>query len=106
MLPSLVGSVEEEALGSPVDNIASVGHAVIDVADALARVGAGHAGADVDWFLRRTHLRRRGIVHMTGGGSDLMVSHDEYWSRTPGWARTEGSPGHSFYKPSTPPSDH
>lgn len=98
MLPSLVGTLEEEALASPLDNAAAIGHAVLDTADALARVGAGHAGLDPDWFLRKTHLWRQGIGHLGGIGPDLVVGHQEYAARKPGWERNSGTPGQSFHR--------
>lgn len=102
MLPSLVGTLEEGPLATTIENVVAVGNAVLDAADALARVGARHAATDVDWFLRKTHLRRRGLVRLAGKGSDVMVGHDEYAARAPGSTRTEGSPGISFWRPPLP----
>jgi len=81
MLPSLVGTIEEDALATPADSAATIGHIILDVADALARIGAGHAGIAVDAFLRATHLRRNGIVRMGGRGSDISLNYAEYASR-------------------------
>jgi hypothetical protein len=81
MLPSLVGTVEEDALATRADSAATVGHIILDVADALARIGAGHAGINVNTFLRTTHLRRNGIVRMGGRGDAISVNFEEYASR-------------------------
>ena len=74
---SLVGSSEGEPLGSAIDNVVSVGNAVLDVADPLAQVGSRYARADVDWFLLKTRLRRHGMVRLARRGIDLTVGYEE-----------------------------
>ncbi|MBO0982696.1 hypothetical protein [Rathayibacter sp. SD072] len=98
MLPSLVGTLEEPPLATALENVDSVGNSVLDASDVLARVGARHAANDVEWFLHKTHLRRRSLVRLAGKGSDLMVGHEEYAARLPGWTRDEGSPGASLWR--------
>lgn len=99
MLGSLIATTQTEAVSTDVDVALSVGGAVVELADALARTAAGHSGVDVDWFLKKNHLRRRGLSSWSGRGARLSVDHKEYASRPANFRARQVPDESSFYRP-------
>jgi len=104
MLSSIVPTLETEAPGTAIELVVGVGLVVFDLADAVARVAAGHTGVDVDWFLKKVHSRRLGAISWTSSDRSLSVGHVEYASRDPDFEATKGHLGASFRRPAQPRS--
>ena len=92
MLPSVVGVRDEEALSSTIEMYVTTADAILELGDALATAASAHVGLDVDSYLKKNHLRRRGLLTWVRGNSDLAVGHREYAARGAEW--TGASSGH------------
>lgn len=96
MLPSLVGTTNDEPLSSTIETYVATSGAVLELGDAFASVAAAHADIGVDWFLKKNHLRRRGMLSWTARHTDLAVDHREYASRGASWEPSPGYLGDAF----------
>lgn len=98
MLSALMPTTRTDPVTPPHDVALSVGASVVELCDVLARTARDHTGTDVDWFLKKNHLRRLGIASGRPGSQSPKVGHIEYAQRGPDWKRSEGSMGPSFIR--------
>lgn len=98
MLDGLMPTLRAAPITSPADVALSVATSVVELSDVLARTAHAHTGTDVDWFLKRNHLRRMGIASSRPGTGAPKIGHVEYAGRGPEWVPKRGSMGPSFIK--------
>lgn len=98
MLPSVAGAGDDAPLSSLVELFITVTDVVLELGDALARAGAAHTALDVDWFHKKNHLRRRGMLSLAKRNNDIAVDHREYAARGPDWVYSETRLGDAFLK--------
>lgn len=98
MLGSLIETTQMNALSSERDVALAVGAGILELADALAQAVHGHTGLNVKAFLKRNHLRRRGLSSWSPGFPRLVVDHREYAARTGGAERRPALSRTSFFR--------
>lgn len=100
MLPSIVAGIEDEALSSEAEVLASTATGVLALADAISFVAERHSGESFDNVRKRTHLRRLALLRIARPAPNLAVDHLEYHARdkTLGWTKDEPNYGVSFYR--------
>ncbi|KQO97503.1 hypothetical protein ASF30_13815 [Leifsonia sp. Leaf264] len=97
MLPTLVGAFDEDALATPAESVIGAVTGLLSVSDAFSHIAEKHAGLDLDWLRKATHLRRMGLLSWREGFRQ-RIDHKTYAHRrnSDAWRTDPSHLGQSF----------